>query len=343
MPTPSSAQSGRPVESNPSANAVVVPLRPARSATQAPPQHVVFRNREDWHAGLRRHVLPLDCSVAEPQSFQCQAVVASLRGNTVAELRVDATRLLRRAVDIQDRSGDVVKVMWQLAGRGHVQQGPNRSILEAGRWTILDPGREYAIELDKGARILVILVPRSECPGWLPALTVLAARALPAAGPAHIAMAALAAMLRDVAPLDTESETTLHDSIVALVERALTIELGAQGIEAPSERSIQLPQLQAYILDHLADAGLNVGKLATVFGVSRRSLYNIFAPSGVTPHSYIQSAKLDRACELLLQPSRQVSVGSVARSCGFADPAHFSRAFHARHGVAPTAWRLRVR
>jgi AraC family transcriptional activator of tynA and feaB len=307
---------------------------------QTPSLELVFKNREDWHAGLRRHILPLDCIVADPRSFQCHAVVARLRGNTVAELRVDASRLVRRLVDADGGESGFIKVLWQLASRSRVQQGLNSATLEAGTWTICDPAREYTIELDKGARFLLLLVPRAQCPGWLSALGVLSACALPAGGPANIAMAALAAMLRSAAHLDAESENALHESVVALIERALTIEMASRGLDAQPGRPILLPQVQDYILNHLADTRLTVGRVATVFGVSRRSLYNIFAPSGVTPHSFIQSAKLNRACDLLNHPiSRLTSVAGIARQCGFADPAHFSRAFHARHGVAPTAWR----
>jgi AraC family transcriptional activator of tynA and feaB len=306
---------------------------------QTPPLELVFKNREDWRAGLRHHLLPLDCSVVDPQSFQCHVVVARLRGNAVAELQVDASRLVRRAVDI-DGERAFVKILWQLASRSRVRQGPNKATLEAGTWTLCDPGREYTIELDRGARILMMLVPRAQCPGWLSSLNVLSARALPAGGPAHIAMAALAAMLHNVAHLDAESENTLHESVVALIERALTVEMGLRGLGAQPERPIRLPQVHDYILGHLADTRLNVGRVANVFGVSRRSLYNIFAPSGVTPHAFIQGAKLNRACDLLNHPaSHHTSVAGIARQCGFADPAHFSRAFHARHGVPPTAWR----
>ena len=304
------------------------------------PLELVFRRRDDWQDGLGRLVLPLDCSVAEPQSFQCSAVVRRLRGNTLAELRVDASRLTRRASHIDAGDADVVKVVWLLAGRSRTQQGPNSATLDVGHWTVLDPAREYALELDKGSRILLLLVPRAECPSWLPALNVLAGRALPGGGPAHIAMASLAAMLRDVVPLDVKSEATLHDSIIALIERALSIELGALGLEAQPERSIQLPQVQNYVLEHLADTRLNVATVAAVFGVSRRNVYNIFRASGSTPHAFIQRARLDRACTLLNEPEgRRLSVASVARQCGFSDPAHFSRAFRARHGVAPTTWR----
>lgn len=323
--------------------ATEAPLSSTAFIAQVPVEHV-FRNRDEWHAGLRRHLMPLDCRVDDPHAFQCNAIVARLRGNTVAELRVDASRIARRAVEIDAADCGLVKVLWQLAGRSRVQQGPNRATLEVGSWTICDPGREYAIELEKGARFLLILVPRAQCPGWLPALSVLGGRALTTRGAAHIAMAALAAMLRDVVPLDPESEQTLHESIVALVERALTMELGSRGLQAQPERSIQLSHVQAYVLAHLTDTGLNAGKVATVFGVSRRSLYNLFVPSGTTPHAFIQGARLDRACALLGHPNwRQAPITGIARQCGFTDPAHFTRAFRARHGMAPTEWRASAR
>jgi AraC-like DNA-binding protein len=283
-------------------------------------------------------------AAGDPHAFQCNAVVARLRGSTVAELRVDASRIARRAVEIDAGDCGLVKILWQLAGRSRVRQGPNSATLEVGSWTICDPGREYAIELEKGTRFLLILVPRAQCPGWLPALSVLGGRALTTRGPAHIAMAALAAMLRDVVPLDPESEQTLHESIVALVERALTMELGSRGLQAQPERSIQLSHVQAYVLAHLTDTGLNAGKVATVFAVSRRSLYNLFVPSGTTPHAFIQGARLDRACALLGHPNwRQAPITGIARQCGFTDPAHFTRAFRARHGMAPTSWRASAR
>ena len=227
-----------------------------------------------------------------------------------------------------------VKILWQLASRSRVRQGPNRATLEAGTWTICDPGREYTIELDRGARILMMLVPRAQCPGWLSSLNVLSARALPAGGPAHIAMAALAAMLRNVAHLDAESENTLHESVVALIERALTVEMGLRGLGAQPERPIRLPQVHDYILGHLADTRLNVGRVANVFGVSRRSLYNIFAPSGVTPHAFIQGAKLNRACDLLNHPDLAPHLGRRHRtSVRLRGP----RAFQSR--VPRAAWR----
>jgi AraC-like DNA-binding protein len=268
------------------------------------------------------------------------AALVRLGDASVAELRLDGARLARRANGQEAGEPGVVQVAWQLSGRSRVQQGPNTSSLQAGDWTLLDADREYVLDLEKGTRLLLLLLPGTHGPAWQAAVSALPALALRPGGPAHVAAAALSAVLHDAEGLDPRSQAMLHDSVVALVERALTLELDHRGVSAPAEPADLLPQIQAYIVEHLADPGLSVGRVADVFGMSRRSLYNVFFAGGVTPYAFIQGARLDRACALLTHPaSLGAPVAGVARQCGFTDPAHFTRAFHARHGVAPTAWR----
>jgi AraC family transcriptional regulator, positive regulator of tynA and feaB len=313
-------------------------------ATRAPQLEVAFTSRPDWQTGLGQIVLPLECSVIDPQSFECSAVVGRLHGQTVAELRLDAARLSRRETHIAAADHELVQVLWLLAGRCRVRQGPGQSLLAEGSWTLVDPAREYSLQLDRGTRLLLLNVQRAACPGWLPALPVLAGAGLRGGGPAQIAVASLVAMLRETEPLDADTDAALHESVVALVGRGLEVEMQARGLEGRKERTTHLLRVVAYIAEHLHDPRLNVATLARVFGASRRNLYNIFLPSAVTPHAWIQNARLDRACALL-EESRagSVSIASIARQCGFSDPAHFSRAFRARHRLAPTAWRQRAR
>jgi AraC-like DNA-binding protein len=299
-----------------------------------------LRTRSEWHEAVHRHLLPLDRSAVEPQPFDCHAVVGRVGAMIVAELRSDASHMARRSVDLCEGEADYVKIVCQLNGRSRVQQGPNGATLDPGTWTVFDTSREYTVETSHGTRLLLILMPRSGCPGWVSPVQALGARALPGSGAANIVVAALTAMVQDAAPLDPNSECALHDLTIALIERALAVELKARGLEALVERATTLPQLQAYILEHLTDPRLSIVRVAAVFGISRRSLYNLFAPSGTTPHAFILRARLDRACALLNDPmARSTPVASIARKCGFADPAHFTRAFHARYGIAPTSWR----
>ena len=266
--------------------------------------------------------------------------MAQLCGNTLAGWCVDAARLERRAADADDAAGRQVKVVWQLAGRSRIHQGPNAATLHAGHWTLCDTGRPYAIDFEHSARCMLLLLPQAQCAGWLQALDTLAGLALPASGPAYIAQNLLALLLRGAAALDGRSERALQNAVVALVEQGLRAELARRGATALARRSPDGARLQAHVLEHLGDKRLSVDRMAAAFGLSRRTLYNLFAPLGVTPHAFIQNAKLDRASSLLRNSSGSgVPVLRIAEQCGFADAAHFSRAFHARYSAAPGGWR----
>lgn len=304
------------------------------------PREEVFKGRDAWQAAVQHHLLALHCSVVDAQGFKCDAVIAKLCGNTLAEWRVDAARLERRAADANDTAGRQVQLVWQLAGRSRIQQGPNSATLHAGHWTLCDTGRPYALDFEHSARCMLLLLPQAQCAGWLQALDTLAGLALPATGPAHIAQHLLALLLRGAAALDGRSERALQDAVVALVEQGLRAELERRGATALARRSPDGARLQAYVLEHLGDKRLSVDRIAAAFGLSRRTLYNLFVPLGVTPHAFIQTAKLDRASSLLRNGSASgVPVVRIAEQCGFADAAHFSRAFHARYGASPSAWR----
>jgi AraC-like DNA-binding protein len=308
-----------------------------------PPLKLRFDGLDDWQAGLQQYLLPVDCIAADPQAFRCSAVIGHLQGSTAAEIWADRSRLVRRSHDAAGGQADRVKVLWQLGGSSHVEQGPGRATLDPGQWTLCDPAREYAIGLDSGAHVLLLLLPRSQCLSWSTAMSQLSGRSLAGGGPAQVAAAAIATMLRDVKYLDPESERTLHDSVVALLERALALEMEPHKHDSRRARSDLLAQMQAYIRDHLGDHSFTVEKVASAFGVSRRSLYNAFAESDVTPHAYIQNARLDLAGRLLNRSgSGKTSIAEVGRLCGYVDAAHFSRAFHAHHGVPPRLWRAAV-
>ena len=317
--------------------------RAAAVSTPASPREMVFIGRDAWQAGLHEHLLPMQCHPVDPQAFRCHAVLAGLSGSRLAELRVDASRLVHRDLAAEAAIGGPILVVWQIAGRSRIQQGPNSATLDPGTWTICDAGNEFSVDFDHRARCILMLVPRAPCAGWLPGLHALAARPLAVNGPAYVARNLLSMLLRDGAELDGRSERALHDSVIALVEQGLRAELERRGMPGQPRRSVASAHVQSYVLDHVADIGLSVERVAAVFGMSRRSLYNLFAPLGVTPHAFIRRTRLDRAAALLSDGgSRNVPVVRIAQQCGFTDAAHFSRAFHERYGAAPNVWRAKV-
>lgn len=97
--------------------------------------------------------------------------------------------------------------------------------------------------------------------------------------------------------------------------------------------------LVAYIAGHL-DGDLSVEALARRAGVSPRQLTRQCNEAlGCSPAALVRRLRLDEARARLLR--RATSVGLVAASLGFGSPDAFRRAFEARFGVGPAAYRAR--
>lgn len=306
------------------------------------PTEISIQGTQAWQELARQHFLTLDCQAAQPLAFQCRAMVARFGDSLAAEMSVSASRVLRRRRDAERTEGAFFKIFWQIAGHSCIEQGPHQARLEPGMWSIYDTTREYTIESSNRSRFMVLLVPQADGQAWSPAVGALGGKALDGGGAPRIVMSALAGMLRDGSTLDPESQRTLQDSTVALVERALEVQVRHHRVTLSADQATRLERVKAYILERLADPRLTPETVAQAFGLSRRTLYNLFLVGNGTPRAFIQDARLAQACRLLQHPAwRERPVAHVALHCGFADAAHFSRAFHARHGMPPMAWRDR--
>lgn len=85
---------------------------------------------------------------------------------------------------------------------------------------------------------------------------------------------------------------------------------------------------------------LDLPAIAALVHVSPQYLAKVFrSVLQVTPSSYLRALRLSKARSLLTLTDEPVTV--IAYACGFAHPAHFSRAFSQRYGESPTAARRR--
>ncbi|WP_255415704.1 helix-turn-helix domain-containing protein [Promicromonospora sp. AC04] len=86
----------------------------------------------------------------------------------------------------------------------------------------------------------------------------------------------------------------------------------------------------------------SVDALAAMVGLSPSQLNTVFRQQvGVPPLRYQSDLRMARARELL--DSTELAVAAIAHSCGYDDPLYFSRQFTRTHGLAPTAYRARVK
>ncbi|MBN1556008.1 MAG: helix-turn-helix transcriptional regulator [Phycisphaerae bacterium] len=83
---------------------------------------------------------------------------------------------------------------------------------------------------------------------------------------------------------------------------------------------------------------INVSQLARQAGMSERWFRRIFRDvTGQSPKAYYDALRLDAAAELLQMG--QNNLAQIAERLGFSSPFHLSRAFKARHGLSPSAYR----
>lgn len=92
-----------------------------------------------------------------------------------------------------------------------------------------------------------------------------------------------------------------------------------------------------FIQNNYADP-VRVKDIADYVGVNRSYLYTLFQDNlQLSPKEYLTNFRLTRAAELL--QLTDLSVETVAMSCGYQDALGFSKIFKAKKGITPSAYR----
>jgi len=95
-----------------------------------------------------------------------------------------------------------------------------------------------------------------------------------------------------------------------------------------------------FMESHYADERLRLEDLADAAHLSIDHFGRLFRQAtGASPMARLQALRIERACQLLNQPSLRIH--EVAEYVGFPDPFHFSRVFHTTMGLGPRAYRMR--
>jgi AraC-like DNA-binding protein len=87
------------------------------------------------------------------------------------------------------------------------------------------------------------------------------------------------------------------------------------------------------IARHIGDPELSLKRVAAELNVSISSVTRALKADGLSVMRYAWALRLERAARML--EARQSAIQEIAYQCGFANPAHFSRAFKERYGVTP--------
>lgn len=141
--------------------------------------------------------------------------------------------------------------------------------------------------------------------------------------------------------MDMSSSNAIKRATLELVSALIS-----KNMESVSSTSLSyqyLMSIQNYILDHLQEEDLNIGKIAQANRISVRYLHMIFEQTGQSVSAWIKEQRLKRCLEALKDPAESArQVSEIAFKWGFNDASHFSRAFKIHFGQSPKSIRTEL-
>ncbi|MCO8275557.1 helix-turn-helix domain-containing protein [Actinoplanes sp. TRM 88003] len=225
-----------------------------------------------------------------------------------------------------------------LHGTATVSQSGHQVRLEPEQMALYDPALPYDIQLDQRWSFLVLTFPRDGLS--LPSNFVRRAMRQThpfSAGPGAVLAGFAAAALRQCG-LDGTCATRLGEAGLHLIAGALATTTPDDGT---ATADTQRQQVLEYARKHLSEADLTHDRVAAAYRMAPRTLHRLFEHEPHTVTEYIRLQRLEAARRDLAAPMlSHLSIARVAARWQFSSQAHFTRAFQARFGVAPSTVRV---
>lgn len=284
--------------------------------------------------------VPLRVTSRHPDQFFGDIVTAQFGELNATRLRASGHAVERTPELIGAATRNYVKVSTLLDGHGWIAQDGRNARLAPGDIVLYDTARPYTLSFDDRFASVVLMFPQEmlRIPGGqLAELT--AVRLAPDGGLGAMAAAFFARLVAQPVRVTGGGALWVAQSAVDLITALVTQELGANASRADPRRD-RLRRVMSFIDTRLGDPGLDPQGIAAAHFISTRHLHGLFHDEGLTVSGWIRARRLQRCRRDLADPGlRGLNVSEIALRWGFANPAHFSRAFKERFGVSPSAFR----
>ncbi len=286
-----------------------------------------------WADAVCGAFLRLDCSPRrDPRFFGeiCADNAGDVRVCTIASAAQAITRSRRQ---IARDPTDLFAVTVQLSGRCILSQDGRVAILKSGDVVLNDGNRPFQLSYDGDFRQTVLMVPRKAllCRLGRPD-SYTATRINGAAGIGGVLSPMLRTLPSHMAEIREAARERIAENVLDLIATALL----ANSDGAPFSPQMTLVRAKLWIETHLSEA-LTAECIAARCRVSLRHINRLFEREGTSLMHHVWQRRLVRCERDLKDPAmRRRSISDIAFAWGFNDLSHFSRAYLARYGCAPS-------
>lgn len=278
----------------------------------------------------------LECRSTLRGQFRGSVASHDAGGLNLTWVDSDAQTVARTSKLIARSSDDVMLISLAVQGDGCVVQDGREARLSPGDLAFYDTARPYELHFDAPFTQWVLKVPRDALRRRLGTPEAFTAASVSGATP-------LGRLTQEfLTGLAAFPTTTPHSVLERLAGQALDLvamtlaEQAAIRVSEGAYRTALAARMRGFIEQNLHRADLDGTMIAGAFGMSSRSVRDVFAAQGTTPSRYILVRRLERARILIVEPAQhRRTIGEIAYAAGFSDLSYFSRSFRAAFGQSP--------
>jgi AraC-like DNA-binding protein len=310
------------------------------TAAVAPPERL-----DAWRELVSRVFIPLAIGPVgggRPGEFEGSATGSDLGGLRVWRVTASPMSAVRTSRHIAATATDDLLLALHIKGTAHATQDGREVTLHPGDFALLDSTRPYSMTFlgHDSFEHVIYQVPRTRLGGYRQLSDATAVRVPAASTPGQLVSPYLQALSRRWRTAGGQQPAqSFIDAGLDLAVSALRIVGGRQDQLDPRRRGLA-GELKRYALAHLAEPGLSPEVAAQASYISVRQLHRLFAREGISFGAWVRAERLSRCRDdLTSQQLSNLAVSEIAASWGFRNAAHFSRAFTARYGIAPSQLR----
>ncbi len=298
-----------------------------------------------WAEAIHDSYYPLDLVSPGGEFVRGRLTILDLPGARFGSVHCDPMLVDRRRRHLAQGGGDFYFLPIPLHAPLGLRQGHRLADLRPRDFAVIATADAYRYMQHRTDRLVTLRLEGNAARDRLPMIDDLTALPMRSEAPlARIFVDFVTSILRQGARLDDGAAAALVPQLLDML--ALTLTAPAAALES-GETAVRLTHLRRLyrLIDARLDAfDLGPDMLATELGLSRRYVQKIFADRGETVSAAIRARRLAVAQDRLADPARAgQTVAVIGYSVGFADPAHFSRAFRQATGMTPRDFRARHR
>jgi AraC-like DNA-binding protein len=297
------------------------------------------RRLDYWRDMISSTFVALDCDAPKRREFSGSLETSALKDVQFSTVVSDAQHVVRSRRRIRQAPDDCFLLSIQCRGMGCVTQEDRVAELGVGDFAIYDASQPYELRFREPFEQLVLRLPRRyfshriACPERLTAIAFRSSH-----GPVSIVSNFISHLHHQLHGLDYPSTAAVHQALVDLLIAALA-GTSTRGMFT-SNQLVMRQRIKSFVETRLSDPCLNCTLVSEAHGISVRYLNKLFENDDVSLSEWMWARRLDRA-RVSIESSQTTgqSITQIAYDWGFKDPAHSSRAFKARYGESPSAYR----